>query len=60
MAEAQCSVAGNRPLAVQNLGDPIGRYAQLPRKLARRNLDLCKFFGKNLARMNGGSGHDIS
>src|SRR5690242_3085051 len=57
MAEAQCGVAGDCPLARNDLADAVRRNAKLPGKLGRADADLFQLVGKDFAGVNRWSRH---
>lgn len=57
VAEPQRRVASDRPLAVDDLADAIGRHADPSRELGRRGADHGEFVGEDLAGVDGGSRH---
>ena len=59
VAEAQGGVAGDRPLARDDLADAVRRHLKLTGKLGRRDADLLQFVRKDFAGVDGWSGHGL-
>ena len=57
MAEAELSVAGDAPHAMDDLGDAVGRHLDSPGELGRRDAKLLQLVDEDFAGMNGGSCH---
>ena len=59
MRQAKCTVSCDRPLAVQDSGDPVGRHLELPAKLGSAHAKFLELFGEAFAGMNGGACHAL-
>ena len=59
MRQPQGAVAGDRPLAVQDSGDPVGRHLELPAKLGSAHAEFLELFGEMLAWMDSGACHAL-
>lgn len=57
MGKPQRRVAGDSTLAVDDLGDPIGRDAELTRQFGRRHANGFKPLGENFTRLMDCCGH---
>ena len=55
VSETERRIACDGALAVDDLGDPVGRDAELTRKLGRRHADGFKLLGEDLARVMVGA-----
>ena len=53
----QCGVAGDGPLAMNDLADAVGRHGNLARKLCRADAKFFELIGEDFAGMDGGAGH---
>jgi hypothetical protein len=57
--QAKRTVAGNRPLTVQDSGDPIGWHVELPAKLGSAHAEFLELFGEVFAGMNCTAWHGV-
>ncbi|CBE68751.1 protein of unknown function [Candidatus Methylomirabilis oxygeniifera] len=57
MCETQGSVPRDSALAVEYLGDAVGRDAEVARKLGGAHVERCQFFGEMLTGMDGDARH---
>lgn len=57
VSETQGRIAGDRAGAVQDLGDAVGRHAELACKFSCAHIESVQFFGEVFARVNGGGWH---
>jgi hypothetical protein len=49
--QPQCRIAGDRALALDDLGDAVGRDSELARELRRRDSDLIELVCQNISGM---------
>src|SRR5208282_3148370 len=59
VAKTQRGVRRDTALAIDDSGDPIDRYVNLPRQLRCRNVEFSQLFGKMLAGVNRGARHGM-
>jgi hypothetical protein len=57
MSQAQRGITKDRPLALNDLRDPIGWHSELTRELGRCELELCQLLSEDFPRMDGGPRH---
>src|SRR5262249_26488870 len=60
MAEPQRRVAGDRPTAIQALGDAVGRHGNLASKLGRCDAELFELVLEDFSGMDGRTAHGVS
>src|SRR6266566_3420745 len=59
VTETQGGVAGDRPLACNDLADAVRRNPKLPGKLGRGDADFLQLVRKDFAGVDGWSGHSL-
>jgi hypothetical protein len=52
MRQAQCGIAGDRALSIQDSGGTIGWHLELARQLCGTQVEFLEFFGKVFAGLN--------